>query len=76
MRLARDRPESAGLEVLERLHQLGAGVHHEGAVRRDGLADGLVALRRESTLRGLVPVIANADYTLGDGHREPRRLMR
>ncbi len=41
----------------------------------DGLADGLVALRRESTLRGLVPVIANADYTLGDGHREPRRLI-
>jgi hypothetical protein len=41
----------------------------------DQLADALVALRRESTLRGLVPVIANADYALADDQREPRRLI-
>jgi hypothetical protein len=39
------------------------------------LDDALVALRRESTLRGLVPVIANADYMLGDEQRDARRLI-
>jgi hypothetical protein len=39
------------------------------------LTDALIALRRESTLRGLVPVIANADYALGEEQREPRRLV-
>ena len=29
--------------VLEGLHELGLGVHHEGAVRRHRLADGLAA---------------------------------
>jgi hypothetical protein len=35
----RDAAQLAGLEVLERLHQLGAGVHDERPVRRDRLAD-------------------------------------
>ena len=34
-----DRPEPAGLEVLERLGELVAGVHHERPVGRHGLAD-------------------------------------
>ena len=39
------------------------------------LGSALVALRRGGTLRGLVPVIANADYFLGDDQREPRRII-
>jgi hypothetical protein len=39
------------------------------------LADALVALRCESALRGLVPIVANADHTLGEDQREPRRLL-
>ena len=34
-----DGAEAAGLEVLDGLHQLGPGVHHERAVGGDGLAD-------------------------------------
>ena len=43
MGLDRDRPETAGLVVLEGLDELLAGVHHEGAVGGDGLTDGLPA---------------------------------
>ena len=39
----RDAAQPAGLVVLERLHQLGAGVHDERPVRRDRLADRLAA---------------------------------
>jgi hypothetical protein len=41
----------------------------------DELADALIALRREATLRDLIPVIANADHALGEDQREPRRLL-
>jgi hypothetical protein len=39
------------------------------------LPDALIALRRESALRGLIPIVANADHLLGDDQREPRRLL-
>jgi hypothetical protein len=41
----------------------------------DQLVDALIALRRESTLLGLIPVIANVDHMLGDEAREQRRLL-
>ncbi|CAN5770922.1 hypothetical protein BH11MYX3_BH11MYX3_27450 [soil metagenome] len=40
-----------------------------------GLADALVALRRESVLRSRVPVITNADHMLGEEQRDQRRLI-
>lgn len=40
VRLGGNPPEPPGLEVLKRLDQLLAGVHDEGAVGRNGLADG------------------------------------
>ena len=42
-RVRRDDAEPAGLVVEHRLLQLGAGVHDERAIRRDGLADRLAA---------------------------------
>ena len=41
--LGRDGAEAAGLEVLEGLDELGAGVHHERPVGGHRLADGLAA---------------------------------
>ena len=39
------------------------------------LRDALIALRRESLLRGLVPVLANVDHMLGEDQRDQRRLI-
>ena len=46
-RVRRDDAEPAGLEVLDRLHQLLAGVHVERPVLRDRLGDRLSALDAE-----------------------------
>jgi AcrR family transcriptional regulator len=46
-RLGRDRAEPPGLEVLEGLHQLGAGVHHERPVGGDRFLDRLAAEQQD-----------------------------
>src|SRR5438045_1149384 len=52
-RIAPLRDETTGLVVLERLHDLVARVHHEGAVRRHGLVDRLPGEeQRPETLSG------------------------
>src|SRR5437667_454658 len=48
--LSRDRAEAARLVVLERLDQLGPGVHDERAVGRDRLADRLAAEHQDVQL--------------------------
>ncbi|MDB4953736.1 MAG: ATPase central domain protein [Myxococcales bacterium] len=40
----------------------------------DRMRDSLLALRREGSLRTILPVLANVDYALGDD-REPRRVI-
>ncbi len=52
--VGRDRAEAAGLEVLERLHELGPRVHHERSVRRDRLAQRLAT--EQEHVEGIVGV--------------------
>src|SRR5438445_10153825 len=42
-----DRPKPPGLVILEGLHELGPGVHHERAVRSDRLPDRLAAKHQD-----------------------------
>ena len=69
----RDPAEASGPEVVERLDELLAGVHHERSVRRDGLADRLTTENQNVEVRGVVVlrlVGGDADRVAGAEHRE------
>ena len=72
-RIRGDRAEPPGLEVLERLLQLGSGVHHERPVGRDRLADGLAAQEKHLqclTARVLAVARADLDPIAGPEHHQ------
>ena len=73
------RPEATGVEVVERLLQLGPGVHHERSVGGDGLPDREAAQHQHVERRGalvLLLVGAHGDDVAGAEHRELAGLRR
>ena len=71
--VGRDLAEATGLEVLERLHELLAGVHHERSVRRDRLPDRLTPEDENVEVRRVVVLrLVGSDADRRHRRRAPR----